>query len=278
LQAARALGRWGSAADVPALEQAASRESDEESTDAETAARAAAGASTMLRPDPDASRAKKALEDLQSKERTTRLFAATSLGGIAWPPSVPALQAAARSDPDEFVRHIAVCALASFDAAAVAPLLPQAEAMVAQDGVGTRCAVKALAVAGGPQRAGQIAVGLRAKDPIARRDTIKALVRLDAAAAHASELSALARSDRDESVRWEAVKALLTVHTPEATGVVVEALGDPSSLVRGAAAHGLARAGDLERTRTALGDPSWETKVSALVGLARRAPSGKDDT
>jgi HEAT repeat protein len=278
LQAVRAIGRWGSVSDVAALERAAARPSDPDDVgDEETAARAAAGTSTLLRADPDATRARKAVADLGSAQRTTRLYAATELGATDWAPSIEPLQKTARSDPDELVRQVAVCALASLGPAAVKPLAADIEASLAQDGMSRRCGVKALAATGETVYVDRILVGLESKDSVTRRETVKALARLNAAPAHATALAQLARTDTDESVRWEAVKALAPIATAETTAVLVQALGDPSSRVRGAAAYALARGGDLDHTRLALADAAWEIKVSALVGLARRAGAGEGD-
>jgi HEAT repeat protein len=277
LQAVRAIGRWGSASDVAALERAATRPPDPDDVgDEETAARAAAGTSTLLRADPDATRARKAVADLASEQRTVRLYAATELGSTEWPPSIEPLQKAARSDPDELVRQVAVCALAALGPAAVKPLAAEIEARLAEDGMSRRCAVKALAATGDGAYVDAILVGLASKDLVTRRETVKALVTLNAAPAHAGALARVARDDADESVRWEAVKALAPVPTREAAAVLVAALGDPSARVRGAAAYALARGGDLDHTRLALADAAWEIKVSALVGLARRA-AGQGD-
>jgi HEAT repeat protein len=278
LQAVRAIGRWGDATDVAALERAAERAADPRAGgDEETAARAAAGTSVLLRPDADATRARQAVADLTSDDRTTRLYAATTLGAADWQPSVAPLQTAARTDADELVRQIAVCALASFGASAVAPLLGEIQAMLAQDGFGRRCAVKALAATGDAAHVEQLAIGFESKDLITRRETVKAIVRLGATATQVEALVRAARNDPDESVRWEAVKALAGVERPEAAAVLVQALADPASRVRGAAAYGLARRGDVDHTRAALADAAWETKVSALVGLARRARAGQGD-
>jgi HEAT repeat protein len=149
--------------------------------------------------------------------------------------------------------------------------------MLAQDGFGRRCAVKALAATGDAAHVEQLAIGFESKDLITRRETVKAIVRLGATATQVEALVRAARNDPDESVRWEAVKALAGVERPEAAAVLVQALADPASRVRGAAAYGLARRGDVDHTRAALADAAWETKVSALVGLARRARAGQGD-
>lgn len=268
LQAARAFERWGTVEDLTVLDKAAAIE--EEGPTPESAGATAANAAVRIRLDSDPEPAQRALADLSSEVAQVRIHGAVNLGYYRWQPSVAALQAAVLNETDELARAMAACALASFDAAAVAPVFERLRALLkAPPLVSRRCAVKAVAASDHPETADLIALAMAEPDPLTRRWAVEGLHRAKAAVRYRPLLFVTARNDKDAAVRAEAVLALTDVYDAQVDKVWRLALTDASARVRGVAAYALVRAGARDVIRIGLGDAAWEVRAAVLIALSR---------
>lgn len=270
LQAARALGRWGTADDLDALDKAAAIA--EEGATPESAAATAANAAVRIRLVTDPAPAQRARADLESDIPQVRVSGAVNLGYYRWAPSIAALQQAVRNDTDGLARAMAVCALGSFDAEAITPVLAQVQEMLgAASMIMRRCAVKALSVSGRPEAALQIAHAFQEKDAQTRRWAVEGIERLNAAPQQQPVLLFAAGRDPDPGVRAAAMCAIAAGFDARVESVWRQAMTDAAPRVRAAAVHELVRAGKVDVVASALRDPVWEVRAAALIGLTRRA-------
>jgi HEAT repeat protein len=269
LQAARAFERWGTVDDLGALDKAA--DIQEEGATPESAGATAANAAVRIRLESNPEPAQRALTDLQSVVAQVRVSGAVNLGYYRWPPSIVPLQQAVMNETDELVRAMAACALGSFDAHAIAPVLGRLENLLgAPPMISRRCAVKALSVSDQAETATLLARAIAERDTLTRRWVIEGLDRLHAVAQYQRVILFASRRDQDVGVRAEAVRALAPTFDASVEKAWRQALTDQVPRVRAAAAHELVRRDIADVIATALNDPAWEVRSAVLIALTRR--------